>query len=373
MKKQIHVKTENPSYLSEQLITYIGNKRALLPFIGTAVDEVRQSLGREKLTVADIFSGSGVVSRYLKGYASVLYANDLEGYAERVNRCYLANREDVDFEVLTRYFEEAGRRLSEEPLREGFITELYSPRLDTDIQEGERVFYTRRNAMYLDPARQLIEEVPEPYRTYLMGPLLCEASVHTNTSGVFKGFYKSKHTGIGKFGGDGQNALSRIMGDVELKMPIFSEFSCETQVTRKDANELAGELPKLDLVYMDPPYNEHPYGSNYFMLNLINEYRRPAEVSRVSGIPTDWNRSQYNRRAHALGEMEELCQMLKANYLLISFSDEGFISKEDMVEMLEKLGEVSVLDKKYNTFRGSRNLAARDIHVREYLYLVNKY
>lgn len=372
MQTKTQTKTENPSYLSQQLITYIGNKRALLPFIGTALDEVRRRLGKDKLIAADIFAGSGVVSRYLKAYSSVLYANDLEGYAQRVNQCYLANREQVDMNRLSRFFEKTTERLSKEPLRAGFITELYSPQSDRDIKSGERVFYTRRNAMYIDTARQLLEEVPEPFRTYLLGPLLCEASVHTNTSGVFKGFYKSKHTGIGKFGGDGQNALSRIMGDIELKLPVFSEFSCETHVTRRDANELAGELPEMDLAYIDPPYNEHPYGSNYFMLNLINDYERPADVSKVSGIPKGWNRSRYNRRREALAAMQQLCTDLKASHLLISFSDEGFISKEDMVEMLEKLGDVCVLDKEYNTFRGSRNLSARDIHVREYLYLVEK-
>ena len=33
------------------------------------------------------------------------------------------------------------------------------------------------------------------------------------------------------------------------------------------------------------------------------------------------------------------------------------------------------MEKEYNTFRGSRNLNNRDIHVKEYLYLVevNKY
>ena len=70
--------------------------------------------------------------------------------------------------------------------------------------------------------------------------------------------------------------------------------------------------------------------------------------------------------------MFELCRELKAKYLLISFSSDGFISKEEMTDMLSSLGEVMVLDKEYNTFRGCRNLNSRDIHVKEYLYLVRK-
>ena len=74
----------------------------------------------------------------------------------------------------------------------------------------------------------------------------------------------------------------------------------------------------------------------------------------------------------ALIGLRDLCQKLQTKYLLISFSSDGFIGKEEMVEMLSRLGEVQVLDREYNTFRGSRNLNGRDIHIKEYLYLVEK-
>ena len=258
------------------------------------------------------------------------------------------------------------------PLTPGFISELYAPADDRDIKAGERVFYTTRNARYIDTARQLIETVLEPYRTLLLAPLLYEASVHNNTSGVFKGFYKNSKTGVGQFGGDGRNALQRIMSDISLKMPVFSNFECETEIFRRDANALAGELPEVDLAYMDPPYNQHPYGSNYFMLNLINSYRRPEEISRVSGIPVEWNKSQYNKKQTAHDGMLDLCGKLKAKFLLVSFSSDGFIGRNEMVDMLSSLGEVMVLDREYNTFRGSRNLNSRDLHINEYLFLVDR-
>jgi adenine-specific DNA-methyltransferase len=87
---------EDPCYLSRQLITCIGNKRALLPEIGQAVDQVKRRLGRSKLQILDAFSGSGVVTRYLKAHARSLVANDLEDYAAAVSRCYLRNRSTVN-------------------------------------------------------------------------------------------------------------------------------------------------------------------------------------------------------------------------------------------------------------------------------------
>ena len=363
---------ENESYLTDQIITYLGNKRSLLSFIENAVSVVKERLEKEKLDVADIFSGSGIVSRFLKQHSAILYSNDLEDYCNTINRCYLANKADIDLDQLKAYYSEIKNILDTQPLRKGFISEMYAPQDDQNIKKGERVFYTTRNAQYIDTARQLIEKIPEPYKTYLLAPLLYEASVHNNTSGVFKGFYKNSKTGIGQFGGDGRNALQRILSDIELKMPIFSNFACETVISQKDANVLADELPPVDLVYMDPPYNQHPYGSNYFMLNIINNYKKPNEISEVSGIPVGWNKSQYNKKQTAKDSMFDLCKKLKAKYLLISFSSDGFISKEEMVDMLSSLGEVEVFDKEYNTFRGCRNLNNRDIHVKEYLYLVKK-
>ena len=363
---------ESEAYLTEQIITYIGNKRSLLSFIGTAINLVKEKLGKDKLDIIDIFSGSGVVSRFFKQYAKKLYSNDLEDYCYTINRCYLSNRSNIDFAALGSYYDVIKRTLDTEPLKTGFISEMYAPADDQNIQKGERVFYTTRNARYIDTARQLIEQIPEPYKTFLLAPLLYESSVHNNTSGVFKGFYKNSKTGIGQYGGDGRNALQRILANIDLKLPVFSNFECETFILQEDANMLAGKLPIVDLAYMDPPYNQHPYGSNYFMLNLINNYTRPQEVSQVSGIPLTWNKSQYNKKQTARNSMFDLCKKLKARFLLISFSSDGFINKEEMVEMLSALGEVQVLDKEYNTFRGCRNLNNRDIHVKEYLYLVEK-
>ena len=45
----------NLDFLQNQLITYIGNKRALLPFIGQAVQIVQKNLNKEKLDCLDIF------------------------------------------------------------------------------------------------------------------------------------------------------------------------------------------------------------------------------------------------------------------------------------------------------------------------------
>lgn len=363
---------DKEKYLTEQIITYLGNKRSLIPFIDGAVKSVQADIGKTEISTLDLFSGSGVVSRYFKTFASSVIANDLEGYSNRINRCYLINKDEYSKKELQKWYSYVLEEIKNNGLHEGFISEMYSPKNDNSIKAGERVFYTTRNAKYIDTARALIENIPEPYKTLLLAPLLYEASVKNNTSGVFKGFYKNSETNIGQFGGNGKNALSRILADIELQKPVLYDRKCEYMIFQEDANKLVKHLPHVDLAYLDPPYNQHPYSSNYFMLNLINEYKRPANVSKVAGIPSDWNKSDYNKKNLALKSMEDLCSCLDASYILISFNSDGFISKDEMTGMLENLGEVKIFTKEYPTFRASRNLSGRNIHVNEYLYLLKK-
>jgi len=363
---------EDPAFLTSQLITYLGNKRALLEPIGAAVASAQQRLGRDKLRILDAFSGSGAVSRYLKRFAAELVVNDIEDYAKAVSDCYLANRHQVDREALDPAVARLNALAQAEGRPEGFIRRLYAPRDAASIQADDRVFYTPENAARLDAYRQLLEAEPEPLRRLLLAPLLSEASIHANTAGVFKGFYKDRSTGVGRFGGSGADALDRITGEIELKAPVLSRFECDFQVHQSDANRLVREVGDFDVAYLDPPYNQHPYGSNYFMLNLLVNYEEPTEISRVSGIPRDWRRSDYNVRAKSLPRFRELVGAVDASFVIVSFNDEGFISPAEMLALLGEVGTVTEHREPYATFRGCRNLGNRSARVTEHVYLVEK-
>lgn len=395
MKQNNRPAGENAEFLQSQLITYIGNKRALLDFIGQGVGEVQTKIGRAKLSCLDVFAGSGIVSRYLKQYASSITVNDLEQYSGIINRCYLSNKSEINIDELQKLHASLCKKIDRRMAAleksasgfksAGFISELYAPASEDNIEKGERCFYTPYNAAYLDLARQLIEkEVSPELRDFFIAPLLSEASIHANTAGIFKGFYKNSKTGTGQFGGNGRNALSRIRGKISLPFPVFSEFNCKSRVFSCDANSLVLDEALydkafttggvFDLAYFDPPYNQHPYGSNYFMLNLIAGYQRPdaENISRVSGIPRDWNRSDYNKKRRVAEVFVELVRNVRARFVLVSFNSEGFIPKDEMIELLSSCGKVKVLEADYNAFRGSRNLSGREIHVKEFLFLVEK-
>ena len=361
---------ENEKYLSEQIITYLGNKRKLLDNIANEVETALNELGIEKAKICDLFSGSGVVARRLKQYSSRLYVNDLEEYSYVINDCYLTNIEDFNENFYKDCLEKV---LSYPAVTNGVIATNYAPEDDKSIKEGERAFYTHKNAVTIDTIRKAIDEFsPESYKKFFLAPLLYEASVHANTSGVFKGFYKSKTANIGKFGGEGENALERILGSIELKKPVFSNYECQVTLFKEDANILVKHLRGIDITYIDPPYNQHPYGSNYFMLNTILENKVGHNISTVAGIPDDWNKSAYNKKNEALTAFENLVSDIDSKYLIISYNNEGFISLEEMQTMLLKYGKLTTKEIDYIAFRGSRNLQNRNTHTTEYLFILRK-
>ncbi|WP_311478248.1 DNA adenine methylase [uncultured Gulosibacter sp.] len=363
---------EDPSYLTRQLVTYIGNKRGLAGPISQAVIDARSRLGGRKLRSIDLFAGSGFVARLLKKHSSLVASNDLELYAQAIGECFLADRDEALLAEAAQHADRLNRAALDGASHDGFIRELYSPVDDQDIQLGERVFYSNDNARRLDFYVQELSKLPDEIRCLLLGPLLSSASIHANTGGVFKGFYKDKNTGIGKFGAAAGDATSRILSPITLEAPVQSVFRSEHKVFRRDANDLAPDLGSFDLVYIDPPYNQHPYGSNYFMLNLLANYERPEEVSRVSGIPTDWNRSGYNVKKRSLTLLTDLFEKIRARFLLVSFNSEGYVSTEEIKEVLGSHGRVDEEIFKYNTYRASRNLRGRPIHVNEHLFLLDR-
>jgi len=363
---------DNNKFLTTQLITYIGNKRKLLDLIAEGIGIVKERLSRDKFTILDGFSGSGVVSRALKRHSSILHSNDIEYYSEILNRCYLSNPSEIDIEEIKETIKFLNNKCETNGFRKGFIEFLYSPKKDDNIRREEKVFYTNQNARIIDNTRRMISEIEKEKQHFYIAPLLVEASIHANTAGVFKGFYKNSNTGMGQFGGNYEDCLDRIMSSIVLPVPIFGKYECDVKIWTENVNELVKKIGQLDLAYFDPPYNQHPYGSNYFMLNLIAKYKKPRGISKVSGIPKEWNKSVYNVKSRAENSFDNLIKNTKAKFILVSYNNEGFISPGKMKNILGKYGKVQVLEKDYNAFKGSRNLSDREIKVREHLYVLEK-
>jgi|694.fasta_scaffold40955_4 adenine-specific DNA-methyltransferase len=361
------------TFVYQTMLTCIGNKRKLVSYIRDIVDEVRVILSKDKLNIVDGFAGSSVVSRELSYLSDNLYTNDMELYSYLMAYCYLVNPSEHQKERISHHIHRMNEIAENGPYHEGIISKLYAPKDSKDIKEGERCFYTRENALIIDTLRKYISEhIETELVNYCLVPLLNKASINTNTAGVFKGFYKKGN--IGWFGGKGENALSRITKAIRLDIPIWNYSNYTAFPSNKDINVLVNELPNdIDIMYLDPPYNQHPYGSNYFMLNIIAKNEEPVDISTISGIPTDWTKSNYNKHRTAVLSMGKLLAdgLAKSTYILISYNNEGIITESDWKTLFEPYN-VKKYEIKYDTYKGSRNLKERSDKVIEIMYLVSK-
>ncbi|MBN2533542.1 MAG: DNA adenine methylase [Spirochaetales bacterium] len=372
-------------YLTKQIIAYIGNKRKLLPLIYKAVCSIYPDIGAgipAESTFLDLFSGSGVVSRFAKFLNFKVYSNDWEEYSFIINSAYLGiNAKDIpflfgSFQTLAKLLEDFNRLENPGP-DEQYIAKYYAPASfhieKTDFKK-ERLFYTRDNALAIDKIRNKLDILFPPEesdaanmkkRHLVLSLLLYEAATHTNTSGVFKACHKG-------FGGHGSNALTRILSPIQLHMPVLIDSRFPCTVFKEDANRLIknNAFSTIDIAYLDPPYNQHQYGSNYHMLNTIALWDRiPAPLlfdeqgvlKEKAAIRKDWikTRSLYCYRDKALAVFKDLIENIDAHYILISYSTEGIIPFHDMKDICLKKGELSIVTNEYTKYRGGKQSNGR--------------
>jgi adenine-specific DNA-methyltransferase len=362
-------------YLQDQLIAYIGNKRALQPFLAG----VFTRLARPGAVFLDPFAGSGAVARLARFLGYRVLANDWEPYACVLNYAYLC----VGKEEATGLFRSRGGLMSmvaelnalpdPRPGRE-YIARHYAPRCtETADYRAERLFYSRENALRIDALRDRLEELypgfqPEGQtrkeKYLLLASLLYGAATHVNTSGVFKACHKG-------FGGHGRDALGRILAPVRLQAPVLLDGADAEAGCADAAVFVRGRT--ADLCYLDPPYNQHQYGSNYHLLNTIalwdrpevSEERRPdGRLRHKAGIRADWvrTRSPFCYRSSAPQALVRLLDSVDARTLVLSYNTEGLIPFEELAALMEAQGAVRVLGSEYVKYRGGKQSIGRQVH-----------
>lgn len=363
-------------YLNSQIITYMGNKRKLLSNIEERIEQIKGELGIDKLKIGDGFSGSGVVSRLFKLHASELYTNDIAGYSKTLNECYLSSPSLEEQNNIKQYIEQGNKLCDEEKhISAPWISKHWSPSSD-NIKSTERVYYTHENGINIDILRDYIETIPKEYKNYLLASLLVESSIHNNTNGQFAAYYKDGD--VGAYGGKKKVDLKRIEGRIRLSMPIFHINDCKVKVDQKDTNKWIQEIPEVDLVYYDPPYNKHPYNIYYFLLDIINNWDKNIEIpDSYRGQPKNWVKSLYNSSTYAKQIFTDLLDNTKSKYILISYYDNGLITIKDMDELLKKYGVVKkypLVHKTYNKLKGIAQYKSDNKidEAKEFLWLVKK-
>ncbi len=386
--------THPPDYLGhpalrQGLITYIGNKRALIPFIDAGIDRIAGELG--PLTrMADPFTGSGVVARLGRLRGMDVLSSDVEDYTVPGGRAFLEiTPGDVDalfpdtggYLATLRHLNNLAAPPGEE---DRLFSRHYAPvSTESADPERERLFYTRENASRIDAILAAVHRdlpMTDAGRAVILAGLLVEMSVHINTSGVMKGFHHG-------WGGRGRDALSRILAPIELTPLPFIDGPRGT-VRCGDAagvlEEAAGERRRgtaersaFDLVYADPPYNIHQYGANYHLLTTAVRWDfydpGPVEAGSRAGIRRDHYRSDFARRseARATRAFQRFLDAVDTKALLVSYNNDGIMSPREILEMLSEDGinTVELMRREHVKFRGGKATQSA-VTTDEFLYLV---
>jgi adenine-specific DNA-methyltransferase len=375
-------------YLARQLIAYIGNKRRLLPFLSGIIRQEAEGLqeagGSRTLRFLDPFAGSGAVARLARSMGMLVMASDSEEYARVLNSAFLCvsprGAEEIAAAyggmgaLLARYNGLHPERGGKMPAREYFARHYAPARTEEPRLGEERLFYTRENALFLDAAREALDEdfpgaadagegapAGSRLKCILLALLIYEAATHANTSGVFKAYHRG-------FGGHSGEALKRIMAPMELERPALIEGPCAV-VERSDAARFCASR-SADICYLDPPYNQHQYGSNYHILNSLALHdrlpvseRRDAEGRLLdkAGIPERWKetRSPYCSRSLCPQAFKELFEAIDAPVIVMSYGEEGSMPLDELVELLSDRADVETRSTGYVAYRGGRQSEGR--------------
>lgn len=331
--KDLGRQTPMSDFVLQPMFTYLGNKRKLLDFIEKTVIEVKELLGnKEKIRILDGFTGSTVVARMLASHASELHTNDLELYSLVAAKCFLEHPTDEQSERVRAHLERMNALTEFTP---GIITDMYAPSDTQNVQAGERCFFTHENALRVDTWRRYVEDhVEEDIKHWCLCPVLIQMSLKANTYGHFKAFSKNSEN-IGSF----EKCGDRVTAPMVLQVPIFNPNACAVHCHHQSTNDLLERMPNnsIDLIYLDPPYNEHEYSAFYFLHNVVCKNERPVNVNAVTGLPKERVKSAYNNRIEAARAMRQLLEHCTrvARYTLISYNDEGIIGHAGWLAILE--------------------------------------
>ena len=297
------------------MIKYLGSKRTLVPSIVALAEATRHRAGAR--SVADLFTGTTRVAQGLKRAGFHVTANDLASYSEVLAITFI----ETDGANDPRSRDVAGQldHLNRLPGRDGYFTRTFC--------EDAR-FFQPFNGRRIDAIREEIDRIADgrAERALLLTALLLAADRVDSTTGLQMAYLKAW--------------APRSFNSLELKLPV--RLPGIGLALRTDANELAPRLPPVDIAYIDPPYNQHSYFSNYHIWETLVRHDAP-EAYGVARKRLDCRdvKSDYNARGRAWVAFEALLRSLAAPHLIVSFNDEGYFAFDRIAGLLEHVrGEV---------------------------------
>lgn len=342
-------------------MNYIGSKHSILDFIEESILDV---VGDDKnYTLCDIFAGTGVVGRRFKINGYNIIANDNQYYSYVINKHFIENNGEITFDKLKKNgIDDVFIYLNKLDNYKGFIFNNYTEEgtKDNDIK---RMYFTSLNAIKIDSIRDKIEKwykeelINSNEYYYLITCLLEAADKVANTASVYEAFLKK--------------TKRKAQEDLVLKeLPVVINKDTNNVVYKEDCNQLIKHISG-NILYMDPPYNERKYSTNYHILETI-AYGDMPEIKGVAGSRCDGIISKFNSRKNALDALEDLIKNAKFKYVFLSYNDEGIMNIDDIKKIMEKYGIYRRYEKNHKRYKASKDKEVSKKTTIEYLHVLIK-
>ena len=304
------------------MIKYIGSKRVLIPtIVGLA------NLIPKVSTVLDLFSGTSRVGKAFKEADYRVTANDHLSYAYKLAQCYV----EADKDKVAPKAEKFIKELNELSGISGYFTETFC------VQSK---FFQPHNGERIDAIRERIatSSLDPIMEAVLLVSLMEAADRVDSTCGLQMAYLK--------------DWAPRAKNELKLRLPAM--VSGPGKAWNLDAIEAAGH-EKFDLVYIDPPYNQHRYLANYHIWESLIKWDKPEVYGKaMKRIDVKEYHSDFNSKRRIGEAFQDMLDQVKAEYMIISFSNEGHLSKDTILAMLEPKGETAWLDICHKRYIGSK-------------------
>jgi adenine-specific DNA-methyltransferase len=344
---------------------YIGNKSRLLSHI---IGKVKDLVG-DTGTIVDLMAGTGVVSLELRRRGYNVIASDIMTYSYHHLIVNLLLKESPNFDGLKTIllenntpYESVLVYLNSLEGIEGFFFREFSPGGAPNYGCEPRRYFTSENAAKIDAIRSQVNtwirlgQITEVEASLIKHTLIMAVNRIANISGTY-GYFLSVFK---------KNALEKI----ELQ-PI--EFENTTNVSHLVLQGLAENLAEhitADLCYIDPPYMKRQYAANYHILETIARGDEPDAIGK-SGLRDWWDQhSSFCTKTKGLDAFGQVIRKMKCNIFIISYSEDGLFSIEQLVEFFGGFGSVSVQKIDYNRFRSNKSTLSKNLN--EYLITLQK-
>ena len=291
------------------MIKYLGSKRRLVPVLG----DICSAIGATR--ALDLFTGTTRVAQEFKRRGAHTTAVDNARYAFEFARCYLElDGAAADHRELQAALEDLGAR----PGYDGYVTETFC--------RASR-FFQPQNGRRIDAIRDAIEH---DYRSSWMYPVLLTSLIEAadrvdSTTGVQMAYVKQWAT--------------RSHKDLELRLPELIAGSGRAEFG--DACALAGALGPFDLAYLDPPYNQHRYFTNYHIWETLVAWDAPEHYGvackRVDAREVS-TKSVFNDRRRMPEALAQVVAAVDARLVVVSYNDEAWVPVEALEAMAAARG-----------------------------------